>query len=193
MRAKLFPLLALALLLAQCKKRAPDPAKPEDQLPAATQTGAGTFGCLVNGQPWTPSGGGLLGTPNLLVTYDQTYNGGNLAITAYRVLTNSDNKKQYISFGGDQIGQVSTYIVQTPTSFPSKEPQSVSFYDDTKSSPCNDYNSLRLNVGVTTVGSLTITRLDKQQHIIAGLFSFTLTQPGCNTIEITQGRFDCKY
>lgn len=49
------PLLLLAALLglSQCKKHDPDPV---DQLPPATQTGANTFGCLLNGQLWTPSG-----------------------------------------------------------------------------------------------------------------------------------------
>lgn len=57
---KHFPVLttALALLLTQCRKNDDAPAKPEDQLPAATQTGANTFGCLLNGKPWMPSGGG---------------------------------------------------------------------------------------------------------------------------------------
>lgn len=43
-----------------------------------------------------------------------------------------------------------------------------------------------------TSGTLTITRLDQQAGIIAGTFSFTLAQPGCDTIKVTQGRFDKK-
>ena len=53
---KLLPALAL-LGLGQCRRN--DPAPPPDplaQLPAETQTGQGTFGCLLNGQPWTPAG-----------------------------------------------------------------------------------------------------------------------------------------
>ena len=33
-----------------------DSANPLDQLPPATQTGANTFGCLINGEPFTPKG-----------------------------------------------------------------------------------------------------------------------------------------
>jgi len=185
-------LLPLTLLLVQCHKNSPDPAKPEDQLPAATQTGAGTFGCLLNGQPWTPSGGGLLGTPNLLLTYDPSYHGGNLVLTAYRLVTSGTDQKQYIGFGGDQIGTLGTYTVHTPTAFPPSEPQSVGFYDDSKSNPCNDYNNFILHAGTTTTGHFTLTRLDKQQGIVSGTFEFTLTQPGCDTIKITNGRFDYK-
>ncbi|WP_210514209.1 hypothetical protein [Hymenobacter terricola] len=58
---KLLFFLALLALLTQggCNKKdpAPDPpASPLDQLPPETQTGQHTFGCLVNGQAWTPAG-----------------------------------------------------------------------------------------------------------------------------------------
>ena len=76
------PLLAALLGLSQCKKTEPAAARPEDQLPPATQTGANTFGCLLNGQPWTP--GGSNGTDNYKVVYDPGYAGGSLDIRAYR-------------------------------------------------------------------------------------------------------------
>ncbi|NJO00911.1 MAG: hypothetical protein HC880_03765 [Bacteroidia bacterium] len=41
-------------------------------------------------------------------------------------------------------------------------------------------------------GELTITRFDLDARIIAGLFEFTLAKPGCDTIRITEGRFDMK-
>ena len=45
----LFTVLFVCLLFS-CKKNSNKPFNPVDQLPAATQTGANTFGCLVNGQ-----------------------------------------------------------------------------------------------------------------------------------------------
>ena len=41
-------------------------------------------------------------------------------------------------------------------------------------------------------GKLIITRLDKQAGIISGTFSFTLYKPGCDSIRVTNGRFDRK-
>ena len=77
------PLLLAALLgLSQCQKNDAGPAKPEDQLPPATQTGQHTFGCLLNGQPWTP--GGNVGPLNYRLIYDAGYAGGDLEIRAYR-------------------------------------------------------------------------------------------------------------
>ena len=56
-----FLLYSSLLLLTQCSKCKNDPAPepPKDPLallPPETQTGQRTFGCLVNGQAWTPAG-----------------------------------------------------------------------------------------------------------------------------------------
>jgi hypothetical protein len=63
------------------------------------------------------------------------------------------------------------------------------FTDNSKNRPCNWFTN---GNGVYTKGTLTITRLDQQAGIIAGTFSFTLAQPGCDSVRITQGRFDRK-
>lgn len=183
MKVNMFPLLALALLLVQCHKSDPDPAKPEDQLPAATQTGANTFGCLVNGQPYTPSGNN--GTSNYAVIYDPTFQGGNLQVETYRYLVDGTGTKykQSILLGGSSISKVGNYTL-LPNGV-----QKVFFMDYSRSNPCKEYAS---DNGIYTSGTLTITRLDQQAGIIAGTFSFTLAQPGCDTIKVTQGRFDKK-
>ncbi len=41
-------------------------------------------------------------------------------------------------------------------------------------------------------GTLTITRFDLNAGIISGTFDFVLAKPGCDTIKVTQGRFDRK-
>ncbi len=62
--------IALSFLAAGCEKEKPAPI---DQLPPATQTGANTFGCLVNGEVFKPSGSPL-GGPVLSASYI-LYNG----------------------------------------------------------------------------------------------------------------------
>ncbi len=177
--------LYLALLLltqcSQCKHDDPAPADPANQLPPATQTGANTFGCLVNGQPYLPSG--YNGTTNYAVLYDPSFRGGSMDLRTYRYTGTDANTQQSIIIGGDSINQTGTYNLT------STGPRGVVFLDRNKPAPCSRFAGGSI---VYTKGSLTITRLDRQAGILSGTFSFTLAQPGCDTVKVTQGRFDKK-
>jgi hypothetical protein len=50
-------LLFLALTLNSCDNDDDSPRDPISQLPPATQTGANTFGALLDGEPFIPSDG----------------------------------------------------------------------------------------------------------------------------------------
>ncbi len=179
---RLVPLLLAALLgLSQCKDHDPDPS-PADQLPPATQTGANTFGCLVNGQPWLPSG--FIGTSsNYRVTYDPSYSGGSLQIRAFRLIDNLP-EANYIFLDGSQIDKVGNYPIGSTGS------AGVSYVTGLRSGPCQSYKPSNNISGFYMTGRLTITRLDMSKGIISGTFAFTLAQPGCDTLKVTQGRFD---
>ncbi|MDO7850736.1 DUF6252 family protein [Hymenobacter convexus] len=184
MKRKFLLYLCLATL-TQCSKckNDPTPADPAAQLPPATQTGANTFGCLVNGQPYTP-GGGSNGTPSYAVIYDPGYQGGSLDVRTYRYPDAQSLKKQRLSLGGININHAGVYLIGASPD------TGAGFTDEYRTSPCDTYRSDQAN-GYSK-GSITITRLDLQAGIISGTFAFTLAQPGCDTIKVTQGRFDKK-
>lgn len=170
--------MALALLTqcSSCKNQDPS---PEEQLPPITQTGTNTFGCLINGQPYLPEGNN--GTSNYAVLYDPGYNGGSLDIRTYQKTGQSD---KFISLGGDYIHSVGNY------SLPLGSNRQLHYTDISQPALCGNFNyesSLSYRKG-----TLTITRLDLQAGIISGTFECTLAKPGCDTIRITQGRFDKK-
>jgi len=177
------PLYALLLVLTQCSKckNDPTPTKPEDQLPAATQTGANTFGCLLNGQVWLPSGS--IGTnDSFRVTYDPTYANGSLQIRVFKVIPNYLDP-QYFFISGATMNKIGTYPIDYQIC-------GVAYYTE-KRDACQEY-SRSSSLGTTVRGQLTITRLDMRAGIISGTFDFTLAQTGCDTLKITQGRFDKK-
>lgn len=178
MKPLLLPALAL-LLLMQCKKADPDPAS---QLPAATQTGANTFGCLLNGQPWTPSGN--YGPPNFRLTYDPGYAGGSLQVKAYRFTGNKNTVFQAVTFGVANVSKPGIYV------FSLNSINGINYNDDSQTSPCDWYGNSRILTYQS--GTLVITRFDLAQSVIAGTFDFKLGQTGCDTIRITQGRFEYK-
>ena len=176
----LYLLVAALLGLSQCKKKS-DPA-PVDQLPPATQTGANTFGCLLNGQPWTPSGNN--GTPNFVVTYDPNYMGGALQIKSYRYSGAKNDVLQGIVLGAAQVNNVGGYILSL------KGGNGANYIDNGLPSPCNYYGEApQLTY---RKGTLTVTHLDQKTGIVSGTFAFTLYQPGCDSVRVTNGRFDKK-
>ncbi|MGI4870136.1 MAG: DUF6252 family protein [Janthinobacterium lividum] len=174
MKHAALPTTALALLLlTQCHKDDPDPLS---QLPEATQTGANTFGCLVNGQVWRP--GGNDGTSNYSVYYDPTYAQGTLSVATYR-LTGNGTDQQIISINSDSMRTTGAYKLKVLGH------HQVGFGDHR--TRCDYFST---DPGTYCKGSFTITRLDYKAGIVSGTFAFTLYKAGCDTVKVTQGRFD---
>lgn len=169
--------LLAALLLSACTKDDPDPAS---QLPPATQTGANTFGCLVNGQAWTPQG--YSGFSNYIVSYDTFSDGGLINISAYRIYGSGTNDFQSISLWTKSISGIGTFSFRDTLT-------SIAQFSDYKSNCI--WRSSEPDI-VYRQGTLTLSRLDLRTGVISGTFEFTLAKPGCDTIKVTQGRFDRK-
>lgn len=153
----------------------------EPQLPLETTTGQHTFGCLVNGQVWIPSGKILLGRSFLEISYEPAYHEGTLEIRA-----NIDNYQKAISFVRTGISQQGSYQLRNDsTSF-------IVYRDESLASPCLNFST---NVShpeyKISAGQLIVTRIDLTGNgVVAGRFWFTLEQPGCEPIYVTDGRFD---
>ncbi len=164
--------IALSFLAAECEK---EKLSPIDQLPPATQTGANTFGCLINGEAFKPSGSNL-GGPILSASYI-LYNGKyGLSIGASR------------GGGGDMV-VIAIFATEMP------EPLAEGTYSLISYGPGNISGAYKLGLDdVSTTeenpGTLVITKLDTGAGIISGTFEFTVTDIHGNTIEITDGRFD---
>jgi len=175
---KYFPtllLLTASLLLSQCKK---DNADPLDKLPPTTQTGANTFGCLVNGQAWTPKG--YNGYANYTVNYDPTYRNGTLNVATYR-LSGSGSDQQDVAVYSDSLRSAGAYPLTT------RGKHGAVFLN--RQTNCRYYST---DANTYCRGTLIITRLDLTAGVISGTFAFTLYKPGCDSIRVTNGRFDKK-
>jgi hypothetical protein len=188
MKANLLPLLALALLLAQCKKRdpapAPTPADPLAALPAETQTGAGTFGCLVNGKPFkgpfsTSARGDWQSASRLIIGSDTNLDG---------LRTNAGITMHIIMEGRLQNNQTFTLI-------PSIKPHTI--FSPSRNEFTADADgdiSCYYSGNYIKTGQVTLTKFDGPARIAAGRFAFTLYEPGgCDTLKVTNGRFDVKF
>jgi len=172
----LFILLPL-LLAASCKK---DKLADElSKLPPATQTGANTFGCLVNGKAWIPDNGCTLLCPQALKFYYDNSNGGLFAITAKWKL---NNREETIVIGLDSMNYKNSFHFE-----PNETSVRLSFNNK---AGCD--LSFLIDKNVETTGVVLINRFDLTNALISGTFDFTLSKLGCETIRITNGRFDAK-
>jgi len=174
-------LLAIACspIFAGCKKDKTD----EEQLPPITQTGANTFGCLINGKIYTPKGFEQ-NKPNFRVIVDPGFNDGSLGIITFN---KDDNHTSNVSFGSDSIRQIGNYPVYLNSRSSFNYSQEV------------NGNQVCLTIGKHTSsasGFISITRYDLTNRIISGEFEFHFSNPDCGIgepIHITQGRFDKKF
>jgi hypothetical protein len=150
-------------------------------LPPATQIGANTFGCLVNGVPWVPQGSN--GTNNLSIDYDPGLNNGYFSIQAYNATSvgisyfivgmkdsvNMFDNNEQIKIGPINLGAI--------------------LFSDEQF--CRRYSD---DLITYSKGEIVITTLDRFKRIISGIFQASLFTPNCgDTIKITKGRFDFKF
>ena len=178
MKPILLSLLIIALLTtlscSSCKKETPN----TNNLPPTTETGANTFGCLINGVAWIPQG--VRGTGNLSIDYDAGFNQGIFNIVAYNF--KPAIAEQLIIGVRDSLN----FINAPKTLILNRQ----SLYSISYNKPCDYFNQL---ADVESNGVLNIIKLDRTNRIISGNFNATLIKRGCDTIKITDGSFDMKY
>ena len=172
---KKIPPLLLILLLTRCSGCDVLPT-PKEELPPIIKEGKNTFGCLVNGKLWLPKGNN--GTSNLDLSYDPTYDGGTLDIASYRIL--SDQDRQYLYIYMTNLSKAGIYKLND------LKVGSATFDYSIK---CN-YNR---DSSVYRNGILDVTKFDLLSKIISGTFEFSLVRSSCDTLKVTQGRFDMKF
>ncbi len=171
------PMLLLCFCFAQCKKTKPAKSKTElEKLPPETQTGANTFGCLLNGQAWIPKDN--YGQATFKLDADPGFQNGIFGISAFRYY--QSGKFESISITLDNCKNAGKYSLNTPTNH-------VGFADVGKSLVLISTDS-----GISCIGNLMITRYDIENRVFSGTFEYTIFNNKGDTAKITEGRFDKK-
>lgn len=177
MKTRTLPLFLLLTILSfsSCKKK---DANPKEVLPAATMEGKNTFGAMVNGKVWLPKGRPNLFRSNFDVIYDPGYKGGTLNVSAYRETSDNSSEYEQLVMGMTQVDQEGVYTFDNTELSGVRYYNGVCEYDDAP-----DFYQR---------GRLEVTKLDLVNGIVAGKFELTLAITGCDTIRVTEGRFDKK-
>jgi hypothetical protein len=173
------------LLSAKCAKtpiEPKEPLTPLEQLPEATQTGANTFGCLVDGEVFIPKGN-IYYQAIEKQRYDE--NVGSLRFLARNVKDFGNGIGIYIYIKNSAYSTgIYTDIAYTSnnSSYPGLEIVDKS----------GDITTVeRCFIDSTKSHFIEITKLDLENKIVSGLFEFTVVnEDKTDTIKITDGRFD---
>lgn len=180
-------LFLFALTFANCENN-----DPQEQLPPITQTGANTFGAIVDGNLFIPKTSytftpGSSERKGLRVLYGENFNN-----------TNGDDK--WIIKANNYKDSPETYIyIYIPTLKNNKTSHIINVSDGSETSNLSNAHIYSLiNLGnrqyrsFNDSGNLEFSRLDIANGIYSGTFSVKLKNKddANDIIEITNGRFD---
>lgn len=174
MKRILIALLPLMALIS-CKKGI-------DELPPVSQTGANTFGAKVNGNLWAPQGFGPIPANDIL---EARMSGHDIVINA-RNFASSPNETEF---------QLTIFNVTAPGVYPFNTDvvhpngaASYGYYVKRNMTPQDEWIT-----SSTNTGSVTITKIDDVNRIVAGTFQFNAgSLYNSGVLVVTEGRFDVK-
>jgi hypothetical protein len=152
------------------KKEEPKPKTDLEKLPPITQEGKNTFGCLVNGKAWIAptqtdaAGFYQLGTLQVSGSFNEPSRSLGIVLNSSSVL--NTGRFELVNF---PVAYCRAIIEINNTSGCFYEPEN------------------------TLAGFVEIKLLDTRKYIVSGIFEFTTVTKVCDTLKVTNGRFDIKY
>ena len=186
-------LLPMWVLLG-CQKNDPRPA---EQLPPATQTGANTAGCVVDGLRWVArTNARTMGGAPLSDVYARW---GRVRPPAHHLSLSFDKQidhnsdvhsRTYLRLELPGITRPGAVVLdQKYDGLVINGPIAYAAFTYYQTPPDQE-----MRTGPATPGRVVVTRLDTVARIVSGTFEFTARDAsGRATVRVTEGRFDCKF
>ncbi len=171
-----FAMIITSILFNSCDNNDSTDCTGIDCLPPITQTGAGTFGCLVNGEPFFSFGEVnckyqlINGSYEFIVGFDR--------MSGFPIDMSILSNRQSISESTFQF---------TNCDVNNSYCANVVFVSNLQEIIFNDTDN-------QNSGSVTFNNFDETNQIVSGTFEFEILNPADNQIyQITEGRFDSFY
>ncbi len=175
MKQLLYTILIVMLFTnSQCTKAntAPEADNPYG-LPNATQKGADIFAYLIDGKPQIVRGG--------IYTL-----GGSISNDTLSVFGEAGDNNYFENIGIVVVGNFNIGFVKPIDN-------SKIFILIATNKSCNGFLGGTVIKAFATEGNVQISRADKSNRVISGTFNCRIPITGCDTLKITDGRFDIKY
>jgi len=170
-------ILFLAISTGSCSKEN-DCDEPIDCLPAITQTGANTAGCLINGRVFIPDGQGINTGPVFQAQYNFSGGDGSVFGLSIRNLNSGGRKMMLIEIRNKKLVEGEVYELKSEGS------NSIGYYH-------NSFHEFITNDDHG--GELIISKIDPKKGIVSGTFWFDAVDNEGEIIKIRNGRFDVLY
>ncbi len=170
---RIIPLLcAVACLLLTamtCQKK---------DLPEPTQDGRDTFGCKINGKVFVAQRTSMFSGEHILVNYLHTKDDDRYSLIILGVNQKTDNRLK-ITYKGE--GEI------VPGKYPMVATEEENGFTATYSATGIFYP---FGIDVSKTNEIEITKIDIENKVLSGKFSFHLIDDAGKRLAITEGRFD---
>lgn len=165
----------LILSIASCQEDDDNTDDPISQLPPATQTGENTFGALLDGEPFIPSGGiNPLDCQYQLIDGERFFQlQGNQTVEDFNIIALS------LSTIAREIEEGATYQLLEER--------------EGNASGAYSFNGDLFFTNSMQSGEMTITKLDLNSQIVSGTFFYDVIDGNGDLREIREGRFDMRF
>lgn len=189
MKRKLLLYLCLATLTqcSKCKRDDPAPQPPKDPLstlPPESQTGSGNVGCLVNGKAFIGASPTLVRGDRQSLTRFTLGNGLKL-----NGQVGSEQINLPLIIEGNLADNQAFFIISSASPFPVFTPGVNQFITIVVGDNICSYSGACFKSG-----KVDLVKFDPVVRIASGRFAFKLYEPGgCDTLRVTNGRFDVKF
>ena len=169
-------LYSALLLLTQCSTCKDNEHTPrEPKLPAETQTGVGMMGCRVNGKVFAA-------TKTTRVNATWGCKGDCISISG-QLEDSEDSGALGLALNGVLTDDATFTLLDATQMPPNANYGSAAF----------SYSACDYDGRLIKNGQVTLTRFDEVARVASGRFAFVLYKPGCDTLRVTDGRFDVKF
>ena len=173
-------LILTVFTLTSCDKDDNKSTNPIEKLPPATQTGANTFGCLLDGEIFKPG------------IYHNSYNCFYQYVNGYYYFNVSANNTSNNILKDIMVGTEKLAIA---------EGQTLNLYERVNGNAFGSLSNLDDNTGIyqhnstsaINTGELKITKLDLKNNIVAGTFWYDIKDNKGVIHQIREGRFDMQF
>lgn len=170
-------LFVTLFILTSCDKDNDKTKKPIDQLPPATQIGANTAGCLVDGEAFLPKGNLQ---NNLVCNY---IDGKDFNISIGEKVNDKIRSLNVISYNNNLIvGE----IYQLKEYGASSKFGEFIIYNQ-------DFSKIEYRTNSSIIGELKITYHNFDKAILSGTFWFDAINSEGKVVKVREGRFDMEY